>query len=148
MVNKIKKFKRIRDLVWQEIYGFPETKRAKLLFGEWTIKDVIAHLNNWMVHDIDCLTALKEGKIPLWEPNVDDFNKKGVLARRSFSWNQLCEEFTSLSDHLLNIYQKYPTGLYSSKIWPDKEETPEKFLEEDIDHWTLELKNIKSKLIT
>jgi hypothetical protein len=147
MIEKeIVEIEKIRDSLLQTFSDFPVNSRDQILFGEWTIKDVIAHINNWMIHDIDCLTALIENKIPFWEPNIDEFNKKGTKLRKQYSWSQLIAEFRKLCDHLLEIYRNYPNNLLSSRIWPDIDETPETFIQEHIDHWQLELKNIQSKL--
>jgi len=147
MNDQIKQLENLRDSILQAISNFPNTKREEILFGDWNLKDVIAHLNNWMVHDIDCLNAVKENRIPPWEPSTDEFNKRGTQARKSLSWDRLCEEFTKLSSHLIKTYKEYPPNLLSAKIWPDHPyETPFTFTKSNIDHWTLELKIIQSKL--
>jgi hypothetical protein len=147
MNDQISKLEKIRDLIQQAIINFPQLHREDILFGEWNLKDLIAHLNNWMEHDIDCLNAVKENRIPLWEPNTDEFNERGTQARKNLSWNNLCAEFTNLSNQLIGIYKEYPSNLLSINIWPDHPyETPLTFISSNINHWTLELNNIKSKL--
>ena len=146
MNDHIKQLEKIRDSLLQAISGFPESKRNEFLFDKWNLKDVIAHLNNWMVHDINCLNAVKENRIPRWEPSTDEFNMRGTLERKSLSWDQLCQEFTKLSSYLIKIYKEYPPNLLSAKIWPDHSyETPFTFTKSNIDHWQLELENILSK---
>ncbi len=144
--DKITQLRLTRDCLREEFLKFPEKSRDEILFGEWNIKDIIAHLNNWMVHDIDCLTSVIEKKIPRWEPDIDEFNKKGTELRKYYSWQELLSEFNGLSDRLLETYKKFPPELLSVRIWPSIDETPEKFILEELEHWNHELIYIKSKL--
>ncbi len=131
----LQKFKYVKQQVKDLIDQFPENKREEILFDKWSLKDVVAHLNHWMVHDIDCLENLLKGEEPYWEPDVEEFNTKGVNARKDKSWDELYVEFTGLIEKLTKLYENLPEELQNKKIWKDKDETPLKFLEEDIHHW-------------
>ncbi len=117
------------------IRKFPAERREEIIFDKWSLKNVVSHLNHWMVHDLDCLNALLANKVPYWEPEVEEFNRKGVEARSNNNWDQVYFEFVELKNKLLNLYKEIPEDLRYKRIWPDKNETPEKFLEEDIKHW-------------
>jgi len=148
MKNKIEKFKRIRQSVKDLIDQFPENHRLDVLFDQWNLKDIVAHLNNWMVHDIDCLTALKEGREPYWEPDVDEFNRKGIEERKSIIWEKIYKEFIDLGDNLINIYETLPDNLWGKSIWQKyKNQTAHRFLDDDISHWESEhLGDLREKL--
>ncbi len=145
---KIQKFKKITEQVASLIEQFPKDQRTTLLFDKWSLKDIIAHLNNWMVHDIECLTALKNNKEPYWEPDVDEFNAKGIEIRKNWEWDKIYNEFTSLKEHLLNVYETFPNDLWEKPIWKKyQNQTPHRFLDDDISHWANEhLGDIKEKL--
>lgn len=128
-------FKKISDELENLIQKFPSDRREEIVFDKWSLKNVVSHLNHWMKHDIDCLNALLNEQVPYWEPNVEEFNRKGVCLRSNNSWNQVYLEFIELKQRLLDLYSNYPEYLRNNKIWPDKNETPAKFLEEDINHW-------------
>ncbi len=117
------------------IQKFPSERREEVVFDKWSLKNVVSHLNHWMVHDLDCLNALRDNKVPYWEPDIEEFNRKGVEARSNNNWEQVYSEFVELKNKLLNLYKEIPEDLRNKKIWPNKNETPEKFLKEDIKHW-------------
>lgn len=148
MNKKIEKFNSVRDEFISLADRFPEEKRLDILFSDWSLKDVVSHLSNWMVHDIDCLTALKEGREPYWEPEIEEFNKKGIEARKGKNWEEIYKEFIDLGNELSSLYKTLPDNLWGKPIWKGRNETAMKFLEEDIDHLQNEhLPELKEKLV-
>lgn len=133
--NKISRFEEISDRLEDLILQFPDQKREEIVFDRWSLKNVVSHLNHWMIHDIDCLTSLQNGKVPHWEEDVEMFNSKGVEKRSELSWDTVFSEFRLLRERLISLYSSLDSKLLDKKIWPDKRETPRKFLDEDINHW-------------
>jgi hypothetical protein len=146
--EKIEKFKDVTQQITTLIRNCSQSQRDSVLFDKWRLKDLVAHLSNWMAHDIECLTALKENREPYWEPDVDEFNAKGIEARKELDWNVVYEEFINLIQRLINTYETMPAGLWEKPIWTKyKDQTPCKFLEDNISHWQNEhLEDIKQKL--
>ena len=138
MDKKIQEFIKIRNEVVSTINSFSKEKRLVVLFDQWSLKDVIAHLSNWMVHDIDCIKALRENREPYWEPEVDKFNRKGFEARKDKDWTEVYKEFIDLGNQLIDLYKTLPDNLWDKPIWLNKSETAQKFLEENISHWKTE----------
>lgn len=132
---KVQDFKKIADNLETLILDFPEDKRENIIFDRWSLKDVISHLNHWMVHDIDCLTALLDGKVPFWESDVETFNTRGIEKRRDLTWNKVFNEFLMLKKKLINLYESIDGHLINERIWPDRNQTPLRFVEDDIKHW-------------
>lgn len=128
-------FTKISEELDYLIQKFPPKQREEIVFDKWSLKNVVSHLNHWMIHDLDCLNALLANKVPYWEPEVEEFNRKGVEERSNNSWEQVYLEFVELKNNLLNLYKEIPEDLRYKKIWLDKNETPTRFLEEDIKHW-------------
>lgn len=78
----LQEFKKLYKETKDIIDTFPLGKREKILFGRWSLKDVVAHFNHWAEHDLLCFKALREGKEPSWVPDVDDYNAEGVEIRK------------------------------------------------------------------
>lgn len=135
MIPNLDEFLLVRDQVTHAIDSFPTEKRLQKVFGDWSLKDIVAHLSNWMVHDIDCLQALQLGKTPTWEPDVDEFNQRGVKGRMNQPWENVWAEYQELTDKIKASYIQLPENLWYSKIWPNKPYTPATFIEVDIKHW-------------
>jgi hypothetical protein len=147
MEEKLNEFEQVRKEVGYLIGAFPKTCRNKILFDKWSLKDIVGHLSNWMVHDIDCLTNLKKGVEPYWEPDVDDFNLRGVTTRKDWSWEKVVGEFGQLGEELTDLYKTLPDVLWDVPIWKKYSETARKFVQEDIDHWKNEhTGDLKEKL--
>jgi hypothetical protein len=135
MKDKINTFKEIKDELTKATTRFSSQQREEKVFDKWSLKDVVAHLSNWMIHDTDCLKALKKGKEPYWEPDVDEFNKKGVESRKNRAWDEVYKEFIDLGNELINLYETLPGELREKQIWEGKNQTARRFLQEDIEHW-------------
>jgi hypothetical protein len=128
-------FKNISLELENLIQKFPSERREEIIFDKWSLKNVVSHLNHWMIHDIDCLENLIQGKEPFWEPDVEEFNQSGVEARRNKSWDEIYSEFIDLRKKTIDLYTKLPTVLQNKKFWNNKNETPTEFLKEDNAHW-------------
>ncbi len=135
MQDKIDQFNKLREKIIYFAGIYPIDKRKVAIFDKWSLKDVLAHLSNWVVHDIDCLEALKEGREPYWEPDVDEFNARGIEERKDKSWNEVFDEFSNLSKKLVEIYETLPNDLWERDIWKGRGQTAKRFLHEDIEHW-------------
>lgn len=131
----LNKFKKISGELDSLIQKFSQERREEILFDKWSLKNVVSHLNHWMLHDIDCLENIIQGTEPFWEPDVEIFNQRGVEARKNKSWDEIYSEFVNLKNRVIDLYTKLPTGLYDKKFWNGKDETPTEFLKEDITHW-------------
>lgn len=134
-IDFVNKFKKISEELDDLIKKFPAERREEIVFDKWSLKNIVSHLNHWMLHDIDCLELLMQEKEPYWEPNVEDFNKKGVEERKGRSWESIYSEFQDLKERLVGLYLNLPTKLRDKKFWSNKSETPTEFLKEDINHW-------------
>jgi hypothetical protein len=128
-------FEKVSDKLTKLIQFFPVSKIEDVVFDKWSLKNVVSHLNHWIIHDIDCIKSLIAGKVPHWEPDIEVFNTRGVDKRRDLNWDIIFNEFLKLKNELLNLYKNLGEEYRHKKIWPDKNETPYKFLNEDIKHW-------------
>jgi|GEM_PF-2492785 len=130
----LREFKKIYKETKDLVNEFPQEKREEILFDKWSLKDVLAHFSNWVEHDLSCFRALEEGKEPFWVPNIDEYNKQGVLDRENKKWEDIYAEFSMLFNQLIIKYETLPENLWGEKFWGSREFTPRKFLEGDIKH--------------
>lgn len=131
----LQEFKRLYKETKGVIDAFPRKKRKEVLFDRWSLKDVVAHLNHWAEHDLACLKALKKDKEPFWAPDVDEYNNKGVQARKEKNWKDIYGEFNLLLGKVINEYETLPKDLWNRRFWKNREFTPLKFLKIDVDHY-------------
>lgn len=153
MINKeiqqnLREFEQIKNEVVEIIGAFPEKSRSKILFGEWSLKDVVAHLSNWIEHDKGCLEKLKMGQEPKWEPDFDEFNMKGVEARKGWSWQKVFDEFLILNEELYKLYYSLPENLWDKPIWKGYGLTARKFILKDIEHKNDHLEELRKYLLS
>lgn len=133
--TELNKLRVVHEQVKNLIDQYPPDRREIVIFDKWTLKDVVAHLNHWMVHDIDCIDHLMRGEEPYWHPDKDEFNNEGVAIRKIKSWEGIYDEFNMLFDKLLDVYKKLPPELQNKPIWKGYGSTPLKFIFDDIRHW-------------
>lgn len=146
--EKIDEFVKVKEEIRRIIEAFPVESRMKILFDKWTLKDVVVHLSNWMVHDIDCLEKLKVGREPVWEPDFDEFNMKGVEARKGWSWQKVFDEFLILNEELYKLYYSLLENLWDKPIWKGYGLTARKFILKDIEHKNDHLEELRKYLLS
>lgn len=131
----IQEFKSLYKEIKKVVDKFPQDKREEILFDKWSLKDVIAHLNHWAVHNLMCFKALKEGGKPYWAPDIDEYNEQGVQIRKNRTWNDVYNEFNTLLPQIILDYETLPQDLWNKRFWENRKFTPLKFLEIDINHY-------------
>lgn len=144
----LKEFIAVRSDFQKEIDVFPKEKRLLKLFDNWSIKDMISHINGWDVHTLYVLTTFKLGKIPQWGEETEAFNKKEVLKRKGWLWDRVYKEFLTLDEQLVQEYTSMPDTLWLKNIWPHRDFTPMKYLEIDIGHFRKHGEQITKNLYT
>lgn len=133
--NLIDNFNTIRCDFLLTIKNFPKDKISEKLFGEWDVKDVIAHFVGWDVEFTNALNALSKGQKYVYWGKMYEFNDKIVKASIDKTWNQICTEFERSGKDFIYIYKSIPDELMDVKIWKDKIYTPKRILEINIHHY-------------
>lgn len=115
---------------------FPNNKREKILFDKWSLKDILVHLTGWANHQIETLIKLKAGKKVVIQNNLkDSINENLVFTKGNLSWKVVYNDFLETSNELISHYQNLPRNLWDKKIWEEKETTPRKYIEIEINHY-------------
>lgn len=127
----IQRIREERERLLRALEGLPpEALERELVFGEWTVKDILAHLAVWQGRLITLLFQLEQGRRPkdleLSEAEVDALNERfyraqkdrpleRVLADFHGTYQQLLKRLERLSDEDLNQPGRFP-GL-SQPLW-------------------------------
>ena len=91
--------------------------------GNWSIKQVVAHITGWEKEVIKRFRDFSTGKAANVKYDIDDFNRRSVESRSNLSWNDTVKELEAAQQEL----QLLNDSLDEQKINKDK-----KFVE-----WTL-----------
>jgi hypothetical protein len=129
------KFRKARKDFLETLEKFPADKREKVLFGEWNLKQVIAHFAAWDIYFANVLKLLKQNKPVIHWGNINKFNEIEVSKRKNWSWEEIYQEFVESGEEFIKEYNQIPKELEEKIIWPDKKYTPLKFLKVNIHHY-------------
>ncbi|MGD8555598.1 MAG: hypothetical protein PVJ32_09190, partial [Anaerolineales bacterium] len=75
MDQRLSEFTQARQAVIEAIDHFPDDRVDEILFGEWSLKDVLAHLTGWDQYFVEILRLLRSGtEAPHWG-SIAKFNQ-------------------------------------------------------------------------
>jgi hypothetical protein len=83
--------------------------------GDWSAKEILAHLIGWEAKGIEALTAIGEERTPAKPPEADPFNAATVQEHQGASWAELRAEFDRTNHALLNLARSLPEGAWQRK---------------------------------
>lgn len=135
MKNLIEDFKKARLAFIRALDNFPKDKRDKTLFGEWNLKDLVAHISGWNIAGTNAVRNLKAGEIPPQVESVSQFNKSNVKKRKKWSWEKTYKELVRVSQEFAEEYESLPTELWEKRYWPKKSFTPLKIFKIELKHF-------------
>lgn len=138
MKDLIDDFKQARLDLIKVLKDFPKEKREVVLFGEWSLKDLVGHISGWNIAATNAARSLEEGNTPEWVKSINDFNKENVERREKWSWEKVSQEFLEASKALIEEYERLPRELWEKKYWSERKYTPLKMFKIELKH----LKNI------
>ncbi len=114
---------------------FPVEKVDETLFGDWNLKDVVAHFVGWDKEFTSALKSFRKGIQYTYWGKIYEFKEKVVSASKNKSWQEILAEFKKSGDDFIAGYAGYPENLLSHKIWKDKIYTPARIMEINIHHY-------------
>jgi len=105
------------------------TAQTETVTGQWTVKDILAHLSRWEAEAIRVIYQMNTDKrinhLQLTDKvNKDDQNRIWYLESKNRSWQRILEDFHSVRIQTLNRVEDLPesaleaiiTGHHSSNI--------------------------------
>ena len=100
----------------QAVGGIPEAKLTVPMHGEWTAKDLIAHVSSWEEMGALDLQRVTRGHVPLLasfrEADVDQWNAFLMRGRRIFPPAQVLGELNSSHEMLLAAMSSVPEAMF------------------------------------
>lgn len=71
-----------------------ENRQIEKILGNWTIKDIIAHLSAWNWEQARAIDDLSANKKPLWWGlDVTDFNQREIEKRKDWNLAKIVQEW-------------------------------------------------------
>ena len=121
-MHKERLFQRITT-AWQElqdaIAGLPDAAlRAPGAVGEWSVRDLLAHIATWEEEALKALPVIVEGgKLPRYasQGGIDAFNARQQEAKRHLSLDRLRLEMASTHQRLLALIDRVPEQAYAAE---------------------------------
>lgn len=82
-----------------------------IVLGEWTIKDILAHLGAWENETALSVERAARGETvgPLINESVDEWNERRVAERRRLPLVDVMQEFNDARDRLLTALDAWPS---------------------------------------
>jgi len=85
--------------------------------GDWSIKDILAHVNTWEAESLKHLPEILEGRRParysVLYGGIDAFNALMSEQKRSLSLSEVQELLASTHHQLIEYLQALPTELFT-----------------------------------
>lgn len=135
MYELVEKLKEARSEFIKLVESFPKEKREEVLFDKWCLKDLLAHLTGWNIHQIKALEHLVAGKQFELPKNLkNSINIDFVQERLDRSFEKVYQEFLEASQELVETYENTPSKLWHKPLFDKKQKTPEEFIQIEINH--------------
>ena len=139
-------YRRAREDFLKAIARFPQELRDRPLFGEWSLKDVLAHIIGWESLSIEKAEAVKKGITPDWVSDVEEQNRKAAEQYKGAGWDEMYQRLVQSGEGMLSAYQSLPPHFWDKQVGPDPKSTPRHFLEEEARHYEGHLKEVNEVL--
>ena len=136
MSNKPAELASARMSVINAVQEVNKTKREQKLLGDWSLKDLIAHLTGGADYKLRVLTAVKNGRTPPEWGKIDDFNHASTLQRKRLAWEKVFSEFQEVSQKLIDAYKKVPDADWNKPLWKGKKTTLGKIIDIETRHYS------------
>ena len=108
---------------------FPIEKREDVLFGKWSLKQVIAHFAAWDKFFGEVLVGFRNNVCPNHWGNINRFNELNVEKREKLDFNNIYNEFILNGNDLIKEYELIAEEKKKDRIWKRKSFTPIKILQ-------------------
>jgi len=100
----------------EAVRGIPEDRLAVPMHGEWSVKDLIAHISSWNEFSSLDMRRLARGHVPCMaafrEADVNEWNAFLVRPRKLFPAAQVMAELESCYDALVEALATVPKAMF------------------------------------
>ncbi len=138
MDNNILALQKYHQEFIELVNRFPVQERLSVLFDQWSLKDILAHIIGWNMCLKENLDFIQQDKEPPFYGKVNDYNAQSVENRKNDSWEKVFKDCDQSGLQLVEAYKNLPEKYWQQKFWPEKSATPEKFLKIVTNHYANE----------
>ena len=137
----------------------PEQMETEIVQGEWTVKDIIAHITMWEHHGIDWILSLAKGEKPLMpvpdtpmdevRENMKVLNAEYTKKNQGLSLNLVLDESRKAFEALVSEVEKLSEEDLETTFeyrWSDTPVTGRRFIAWRYWHYQSHLKHIEEWL--
>jgi len=135
MKDLITEFQKASKLFVDTINKFPIEKRETILFDQWSLKDILAHILGWHKLFLINLSNLTNDNAPVDWGKIDEFNRKNVSRNQSSSFSSIFQDLKKTDQELIKQLESLTLQNWQKKFWPNRTYTPQKILEIEIKHY-------------
>jgi hypothetical protein len=133
--ERISEFRRVRAILLDVLDQYPDDRVDEVLFDEWSLKSVVAHLSGWDRYFTDILRDLESGRKALYWGSIQEFNEGSVAHRIDLNWSDVYKEFIEAGEAFIESYRQASPSLVEEKFWANRSYTPAEILEVNIHHY-------------
>lgn len=116
--DDVARLKTLQDAFVRRVRELDARTRRDAVCGEWTPKEVVAHLTGWELEVTRQFEQFEDGVSDAIEHDVDRFNRESVRARQHLSWRETVDELenaqqafyrkaTSIQDDLVAAHDQF-----------------------------------------
>jgi hypothetical protein len=95
----------------EAISGLSEEQMSQdIVAGEWSVKDILAHLASWQNEALLSVERAERGEVPgpLISESVDEWNGRRVAEWRRLPLVDVMQEFNATYDQLMKALDRWP----------------------------------------
>lgn len=131
--SHIDEYREVRDDLVSLIEMFPQDKLDEELFDGISIKVLLRNIILAEIYLIAILEDFKEGReIPWEDPYEEDLSP---LIHPDSEWEDLYDDLGFSGERILQALEDFPSELWDAKIWKDRNLTPRRLIELDIQQY-------------
>ncbi|GBD14185.1 hypothetical protein HRbin25_00054 [bacterium HR25] len=98
--------------LWQAVSALPEEAATRPWLGEWSVKDVLAHIAGWHREMAGVLERMARGERPVPEGvdynDTDGWNARFAQAHKGTPWPQMLAELRASKEAFLAAARQVP----------------------------------------
>ncbi len=99
------------------IRGIPESKMTEPMLGEWSVKDILAHISSWDELEVQDLRRLGRGHVPMQtafrEEEGDNWNAFLLKGLRLFPMSQVMAELEANRQASREVMDGLPDAFFA-----------------------------------
>lgn len=132
--SAIDEYTKAHDTFIDVLNKFPVSKRYIILFGQWSAKDILAHIIGWERHSIQKAKVVQEGVAPIFIDNIDKYNEESVANFRDLDWDSIYLQLIKSRENMIETYSQLSPNLWGYQVDSNPEHTIRGFLAEETGH--------------